>query len=235
GARSVASNQRLAMRPMRPASGGPVSPTHEPGSGRSGSKVGIEPASTTPAIPARGGTPRTPRRTSPIASESRIHRFEDADAFSSTALGGYTLSPDVALQRRHRIWTVVACACVVTVLGYGGVILWSVATRGAAGHTSTPPAALLFKLPVVEQEPAVGFVRALEGHAQPVTAVALSPDGRLALSASWDGTLRVWDRLSAKPFRTLGGHTDKVLAVAFSPDGRRALSGGADKTVRVWN
>jgi WD40 repeat protein len=32
-----------------------------------------------------------------------------------------------------------------------------------------------------------------EGHSEPVTAVAASPDGRVALSASVDGTARLWD------------------------------------------
>src|SRR5258705_10792988 len=94
--------------------------------------------------------------------------------------------------------------------------------------TKYNPPVVLKGLPVAFQEPAIGFVRALEGHSQPVSAVVFSNDGCLALSASWDSGLRVWDLTSGKTFRTLGGHTDKVFAVEFSPDGKRALSGGAD-------
>jgi len=32
----------------------------------------------------------------------------------------------------------------------------------------------------------------LEGHRKPVTSVGFALDGRLAMSASWDGTIRLW-------------------------------------------
>ncbi|MGB6512070.1 MAG: WD40 repeat domain-containing protein [Mycobacterium sp.] len=32
----------------------------------------------------------------------------------------------------------------------------------------------------------------LKGHGQQVTSVAFSPDGRRAVSSSWDHTLRLW-------------------------------------------
>jgi WD40 repeat protein len=41
-------------------------------------------------------------------------------------------------------------------------------------------------------------MRALEGHTSSVNAVAVTPDGRRAVSASADGTLRLWDLASAK-------------------------------------
>jgi WD40 repeat protein len=37
------------------------------------------------------------------------------------------------------------------------------------------------------------MIRTLEGHANWVAAVALLPDGRRALSGSWDNTLKLWD------------------------------------------
>ena len=41
-----------------------------------------------------------------------------------------------------------------------------------------------------------------------VTGVAVSPDGRRAVSASDDKTLKVWDLESGRELRTLEGHSD---------------------------
>jgi WD40 repeat protein len=65
--------------------------------------------------------------------------------------------------------------------------------------------------------------------------VAITPDGRRAVSASFDNTLRVWDLESGQSLRTLQGHTAHVNAMAITPDGRRAVSASDDKTLRVWH
>jgi hypothetical protein len=65
--------------------------------------------------------------------------------------------------------------------------------------------------------------------------VALSPDSRTAVSASDDGTLRVWDLDESKEPSCLRGHNNWVNAVAVSPDGRHAISGSTDATARVWD
>jgi guanine nucleotide-binding protein subunit beta-2-like 1 protein len=77
--------------------------------------------------------------------------------------------------------------------------------------------------------------RALKGHAHFVEDVVLSKDGQFALSASWDGTLRLWDLNEAKTTRRFVQHTKDVTSVAFSPDNRQIVSGSKDKTLRLWN
>jgi WD40 repeat protein len=74
-----------------------------------------------------------------------------------------------------------------------------------------------------------------EGHTGSINVVATQPDGRRAISASDDGTLRVWDSETGRTLRTLEGHTGSVDAVAIHPDGRRAISGSRDATLRVWD
>jgi len=78
-------------------------------------------------------------------------------------------------------------------------------------------------------------IRTLEGHTGSVSAVAVAPDGRRAVSASKDKTLRLWDLGTGQTLRTLEGHTDWVSAVAMTPDGRRAVSASEDQTLRVWD
>jgi WD40 repeat protein len=68
-----------------------------------------------------------------------------------------------------------------------------------------------------------------------VNAVAVTPDGKRAVSASWDRTLRVWDLDSGQPIATLTGHEDSVNAVAVTPDGKRVVSASWDRTLRVWD
>jgi WD40 repeat protein len=46
----------------------------------------------------------------------------------------------------------------------------------------------------------------LAGHSSVVTAVAVTPDGRRAGSASWDNTLKVWELETGRELHTLAGH-----------------------------
>jgi small GTP-binding protein len=75
----------------------------------------------------------------------------------------------------------------------------------------------------------------MQGHTDIVWSVALSGDGRRAVSGSDDKTVRVWDVETSRCLKVMEGHTDGVESVALSGDGRRAVSGSDDKTVRVWD
>jgi WD40 repeat protein len=79
------------------------------------------------------------------------------------------------------------------------------------------------------------LIRTLTGHGDWVSAVALSPDSRHALSGSGDRMLRLWDLRTGQLLRTFTGHEDEVKAVAMSPDGRQAVSGSHDGTLRLWD
>ncbi len=79
------------------------------------------------------------------------------------------------------------------------------------------------------------LLRTLEGHANMVSAVAVLPDGRRALSGSRDKKLKLWDLATGALLRTLEGHAHSVTAVAVLPDGRRALSGAWDKNLKLWD
>ncbi|HEY7471456.1 MAG TPA: WD40 repeat domain-containing protein [Gemmatimonadota bacterium] len=73
------------------------------------------------------------------------------------------------------------------------------------------------------------------GHVAEILAVALSDDGSLAVSASQDHTLRVWEVGTGRCLRVLHGHTDAVTSVALSAGADRAISASRDATLRVWD
>ena len=68
-------------------------------------------------------------------------------------------------------------------------------------------------------------VGTLDGHTDPVYAIAWSPDGKTLATASFDNTVRLWEAATRKEIKKYDGHSKMVLAVAFSPDGKQILSG----------
>ena len=93
-----------------------------------------------------------------------------------------------------------------------------------------PPAA-----PVHEAAATIDPPRILRGHGGSVNGIALTSDGRRAVSGSRDHTVRVWDLERGVCVATLEGHQEAVVCVALTSDGRRAVSGSADRRVRVWD
>lgn len=88
----------------------------------------------------------------------------------------------------------------------------------------------------------LGELRQLAGHTGHIRSLAVSRDGKHALTGSMDGTARLWDLETAKELQKFEGHLHApvkhgkwVWSAAFSPDERRAISSGAlDRTLRLW-
>lgn len=71
-------------------------------------------------------------------------------------------------------------------------------------------------------------------HGGWVENLAFSPDGRLLATASFDGTVRVWNAADGQPERVFNGGSGQVWAVRFSPDGRRLAAGGRNQ-IWIWD
>jgi WD40 repeat protein len=74
----------------------------------------------------------------------------------------------------------------------------------------------------------------LEGHKGRINGVAFSPDGKWIASASWDGTIGLWQP-NGRNIRFLRGHNGVVWDVAFSRDGRTLASSADDGTIKLWD
>ena len=109
---------------------------------------------------------------------------------------------------------------------------------GTIGHKQTPST----------QAPS-GVMEMLGYHRDGVRAVAISADGRWAVSGGREGHIKVWevpqDPPRSRTFRSKGGETEPVadfeahrgvvLSLCMSPDARVLLSAGSDNDVRVWD
>ncbi len=69
----------------------------------------------------------------------------------------------------------------------------------------------------------------------PPSSAAFSRNGARIVTASWDGTARVWDAATGRDITVLTGHQDEVYSAAFSPDGSRIVTASADGTARIWD
>ncbi|MGB1286349.1 MAG: NACHT and WD repeat domain-containing protein, partial [Aggregatilineales bacterium] len=78
-------------------------------------------------------------------------------------------------------------------------------------------------------------IRTLPAHLGPVNDIAISPDGRLALSASDDFVVILSNIITGAELQRFTGHNNRVNAVAFSHDSRFVLSGAADRLLYLWD
>jgi len=91
-------------------------------------------------------------------------------------------------------------------------------------HLAVNPARLAAAQPKVGE---------LAGHGGPVRALAISPDGRIALSGSFDQSIIVWEIDTGAARAVLRFHNGAVNAAAALPDGR-FVTGGEDGRIAVW-
>ena len=73
------------------------------------------------------------------------------------------------------------------------------------------------------------------GHNEVIMDVEIIANGRYAISASADKTLRLWELNQGQVIRRFSAPDALLFEVDISPDGRTALSGSTDGTVTLWD
>ncbi|MEW6209158.1 MAG: tail fiber domain-containing protein [Acidobacteriota bacterium] len=103
--------------------------------------------------------------------------------------------------------------------------------RGLLG-VGVGAAAALFLLDNQAEANQSNIVRAPErpplAHSNYVTALALTPDGRMLISASHDNTVKLWAMPEGAWLATLPAHTGDVTRLAITPDGKMLVTASAD-------
>ena len=77
--------------------------------------------------------------------------------------------------------------------------------------------------------------KALIGHEDSVTSIAISLDSQKIITGSADKTIKIWNMQNGSEEFTLSGHTDVVCTLAITPDGKSVISGSYDGTMKLWD
>src|SRR5437660_1305573 len=78
------------------------------------------------------------------------------------------------------------------------------------------------------------FGRALVHHEEPISALAISPDGT-RLAAASERAVHLWDATTGQSLTGSGPAPVARTSVAISPDGRRLVTNGGGASPRVWD
>jgi WD40 repeat protein len=140
-----------------------------------------------------------------------------------------------------KLWDVASRREVATLRGHRGRVL-SVAFSPDGTLLATGSGDTTIKLWDVRTWREAGTPKAwgwspstLMGHTEQIQALAISPDGKILASGSWDKTIKLWDVAARREVASLRGHAAPVICVAFSPDGKNLASGSRDLTVKLWD
>jgi WD40 repeat protein/serine/threonine protein kinase len=78
-------------------------------------------------------------------------------------------------------------------------------------------------------------LRANAGHSAGIIGLAITSDGKRAVTTAIDETVRLWNLQSGQVIRRFSEPNALLFEVALSPDGRTVLVGSTDGTVTLWD
>ena len=78
-------------------------------------------------------------------------------------------------------------------------------------------------------------IHLLKGHTNCVTSVAITPDGKRAITVSFDRNYILWNLVTGKSVTSWKGNDSIIRTIAITPDGQKAISRYEDNTCVIWN
>lgn len=102
-------------------------------------------------------------------------------------------------------------------------------TRFAPANRRSPDLIEIFLVP----EKARRLIRST--HKDIINDLAISHQGRLLATSSWDNTVKLWDVRTGRELDTLRGQMVGFTSVAFTPDDSRLVAGAWDGSVSLWD
>ncbi len=78
------------------------------------------------------------------------------------------------------------------------------------------------------------LLRTFDELSRAIYCVAITPDGKHAVSGADDNLLKLWDLSSGKLIRTFKGHSRSPACLVVTADGKQVISGSSDHTLKVW-
>jgi WD40 repeat protein len=73
------------------------------------------------------------------------------------------------------------------------------------------------------------------GHNKPISSIALSGDGRYALTGDKENLIILWELENRYSLRSFTGHKGPITGLVFSKDNNYFYSSSADETIRKWD
>ena len=75
----------------------------------------------------------------------------------------------------------------------------------------------------------------LSGHTDSIFSSKFSHDNKFIVTASGDGTARIWDAITGTLIHTLRGSRGQITSAQFSHDNTRIVTNTDERTARIWD